>query len=234
MAQWFVTSNDVVQGPFSTDEVKSRIQSGTFGESHLIWGRSMTDWRPPSRWLKDLTGLLEKMNSDQDFRHWHYSYEGQSYGPMNRDQLLHSIKGVKRPSDVLVWTKGMKAWAPLYEFHDLMDDVGVNKRQFPRAQINGKITVRWDEKTSIGTWETISEGGCGGTGFADLVPGMTVTVDLESKMLFEPLKLKAEVRYVRDNGYVGFRFQKLSMEARGAIIQYIKNQSAVTEETQVA
>lgn len=194
----------------------------------------MNDWRPPSRWLKDLSGLLEKMSSDHDFRHWHYSYEGQSHGPMNREQLLLSLKNVKRPSDVLVWTKGMKAWAPLYEFHDLMDDVGVNKRQFPRAAINGKMTIRWDEKTATGTWETISEGGCGGTGFSDLVPGMTVSVDLESKFFFVPLKLKAEVRYVRDNGYVGLRFQKLSMEARGAIIQYIKNHSSASEETQAA
>jgi len=234
MAQWFVTSNERVDGPYSTDEVKSRIQNGTFNESFLVWGRAMTEWKTPSRWLKDLTSLLEKMSSDQDNRNWHYSFEGQSYGPMNRDHLLQAIKGVKRPSDVLVWTKGMKAWAPLYEFHDLMDDVGVNKRQFPRAQITGKIVARWDEKSSTGTWETISEGGCGGVGFADLVPGMTVSIDLESKHFFEPLKLKAEVRYVRDNGYVGFRFQKLSMEARGAIIQYIKSFTASSEETKVA
>ncbi len=229
MAQWFVTSNDIVEGPFSTEELKSRVQSGTFGESHLIWGRSMQDWRKPSRWLSDLSGLLEKMNADQDYRHWHYSHEGQSLGPMNREKLLEALKNIKRSSDVLIWTKGMKAWAPLYEFHDLMDEVGVNKRQFPRANIVGKITARWEEKACTGQLDTISEGGCGGIGFVDLVPGMTVTLDLESANLFEALKMKAEVRYVNDNGYAGFRFQKLSMETRSAIIQHIKTQNAATD-----
>lgn len=234
MAQWFVTANDIVEGPFTTEELKTRVQSGTLGESYLIWGRTMQEWRTPSRWMSDLSGLLEKMNTDQDYRHWHYSYEGQSYGPMNREKLLESLKNVKHTSDVLIWTKGMKAWAPLYEFHDLMDDVGVNKRQFPRAPIDGQVIASWDEKKLTGKLDTISEGGCGGTGFADLVPGMTVSLDLESKSFFEVLKVKAEVRYVNENGYVGFRFQKLNMETRGAIIQYIKARSHTAADEKAA
>ena len=117
----------------------------------------------------------------------------------------------------------MKAWAPIYEFTDLLDEIGMNKRQFPRSTIDGKVRVKLGTHEIEGQLLMISEGGFGADQLENISIGQTLQVELVSDAFYEPIPVKVDVRYITEAGYVGFRFQNLSMENRSAIIQYVRS-----------
>lgn len=223
MAQWFVLRNEVVTGPFTTDEVKNLTSQGEVQDRDLIWGTLQSEWRQIGWWMVELPNLLANTKNIKDPRLWHFAVNGTAFGPFSRDDLIMKLKEHQLTQDILVWTKGMKAWAPIYEFNDLLDDIGVNKRQFPRADIEGRVSIKVGTQTVEGILLTISEGGFGADQLQGLTPGQVLAVEINSDAFYDPVHVKAEVRYVTDAGYVGFRFQNLNMESRGAIIQYVRN-----------
>jgi hypothetical protein len=52
--------------------------------------------------------------------------------------------------------------------------------------------------------------------------GEEVHVEIKSKAFPEPIRAKAEVRYIDDKGLMGLKFKGLHMEAQNRIIEYIK------------
>lgn len=222
MAQWFVLRNEDVKGPYTTDEVKSLAAQGELQDRDLIWGRLQSEWQSIGWWMVELPNLLAKTKEVKDDRLWHYAVGGTAHGPFNREDLLERLKSVNVSQDILVWTKGMKAWAPIYEFNDLLDAIGVNKRQFPRADIEGRVTMRVGLQVIEGILLTISEGGFGADQINGVNIGQVLSVEIHSDAFYDPIHAKAEVRYVTEGSYVGFKFQNINMEARGAIIQYVK------------
>src|SRR5688572_593259 len=118
MAQWFVLRNEDVSGPYSTDEVKNLAAQGEVQDRDLIWGALQTEWRQIGWWMIELPNLLAKTKPIKDARLWHYAIGGTAYGPFSRDTLVIALKDVQLTPDILVWTKGMKAWAPIFEFND--------------------------------------------------------------------------------------------------------------------
>jgi hypothetical protein len=213
----------VVTGPFSTDEVKNLATQGEVQDRDMIWGALQSEWRQIGWWMVELPNLLSKTTQVKDPRAWHFAINGTAFGPFSRDDLMMKLRETSLTGDVLLWTKGMKAWAPIFEFNDILDEIGVNKRQFPRADIEGRVNIKAGNQTLDGVLLTISEGGFGADQLGALTPGQVVSVEINSDAFYEPIHAKAEVRYVTDAGYVGFRFQNLNMEGRGAIIQYVRN-----------
>jgi hypothetical protein len=218
--KWFVQTNDIVDGPFSTEDVQARLQGGDFAKNSLIWGPGTDSWQNMTTWLQSLTGLQSSGPSEMMFEAWHFAVAGQSRGPMSREQMINEIKNLGG-GDVMVWTKGMKEWAPLFEFHDLLNEVGINKRQFPRAELAGKAVIRSNGNVLIAPLLSISEGGFGVALENGLVSGESVTAELQSQVFREALHVKADVRYV-GQGVIGFKFTQVNVETRGAIIQFIK------------
>lgn len=223
MPQWFVLRDEEVSGPFSTDEVKGLATRGEIQDRDLIWGRRQSDWKPLAWWMVELPNLLNQNDEVRDTRLWHYAVNGSSFGPFSRTDLVQKLKDVQLGPELLVWTKGMKAWAPLFEFSDLLDEVGVNKRQFPRADIDGLVNFKLGQQNISGHLVTISEGGFGATQMEGLSIGQIISVELVSDAFYESVHAKAEVRYVTETGYVGFRFQSIPMEAKGKIVQYVRS-----------
>ena len=223
MVQWFVLRSEDVSGPFSTEEVKNLAAQGEFQDRDLIWGHMQADWKPLGWWMVELPNLLSKTKEVRDPRLWHYAMNGSSFGPFSREDLVEKLRETNLNQELLLWTKGMKAWAPIFEFNDILDSIGINKRQFPRAEIEGKAIIKIGQQSFEGNLLTISEGGFGADDLKALVAGQVVSVEIQSDSFYDPVHAKAEVRYVTDTGYVGLRFQNLNMEARGAIIQYVKN-----------
>lgn len=226
MAQWFVCKSESVQGPFSRDEIKAQVSGGTLPLDCLIWGRGQKEWVPLARWVKDAGQQVETMSSAQE-QLWHYAQDGSSKGPMTRAELINELKGLKQKDEILVWTKGMKAWADLYEFNDLLDDLGLNRREHPRAGIHGQCILKLgDTHSVIGSLKVISSGGVGITGLQEPVSiGQTVTVEVRSEELGDSITSKATVQYVTQSGYIGLKFQSLSMESKARIMQYVKQVS---------
>jgi len=182
----------------------------------------MDAWTNIQQWQQSLSGLNQTADPESTVitEAWHYACGGQSHGPMTRSKLVDEVKSLQG-GEVMVWTKGMKEWAPLYEFHDLLNEIGINKRQFPRAELTGKAVLRTDGQVLIAPLLSISEGGFGVALENGLVSGQPVTVELQSPVFLGSLHGKAEVRYLGE-GVIGFKFTQISQEAKGTIIQFIK------------
>jgi hypothetical protein len=223
MAEWFVLRNEQVAGPYSTEEIKSLASQGEIMDRDLIWGKMQSEWKPFAWWMIELPNLLAKTREAVDNRLWHYALGGASFGPFNRQDLVGKLKSLDMNQDILIWTKGMKAWAPVFEFSDLLDEIGVNKRQFPRADIEGRVSIKAGNQTFEGILLTVSEGGFGADQLQGITVGQVVSVEINSDAFYDAIHAKAEVRYITETGYVGFRFQNINMESRGAIIQYVKS-----------
>jgi PilZ domain/GYF domain 2 len=224
MSQWFLIIQDKVTGPFSEGEIKAQVGAGHIDHSHLVWGRPQKDWKPISWWIKELPQLTAAAELKVSNQLWHYAINGDSKGPLTRPELINELKSLKNSGEILIWTKGMKAWASLYEFYDLLEDIGLNRREHPRAQITGSVTVKTDDATMIGILKSISAGGLGASQLDKRIPiGQVVSVEIKSEQLGINVSTKATVQYSTDTGYYGFKFQNLNMEAKSLIIDYIRN-----------
>lgn len=220
-SQWFVQKDDLVEGPLTTEAVQARATSGQLLSTHLIWGRGLDQWYTLNAWSKDLTGLTAKVKQEPVQEVWHFASGGQSSGPVPREALANELKDLDSLGTVMLWTKGMKEWAPLFEFHDILSEIGVNKRQFPRADLTGKAVMKGDGNTLVAPLVSVSEGGFGIQLDGGLVPGQILTIELHSPAFREVLHAKAEMRY-GSKGIIGMKFTQINQETKGAIIQFVR------------
>lgn len=218
---WFVQKEDLVDGPITTEDVQTRLQSGQLSLQNMIWGRGLEGWIRLENWQQELPRLATASHTEIQPEMWHFAHGGKSHGPFPKGILVDELKNLESVGDVMIWTKGMKEWAPLFEFHDLLTLIGVNKRQFPRADLAGRAVIKTSEGTLIGQLVTISEGGCGIVVDQGLVAGQTFSLEMQSPGFRETLHAKAECRYVSD-GIAGVKFTHISMETKGVIVQFVK------------
>lgn len=227
MSKWFLSIDEDVSGPFSTEEVKAKMALG-LPESCLIWGRAQDDWRSLGWWEKELPTLLESHHHAVEIRKWHFAHDGQSHGPMSREDLINGLGKLASFQGVMLWCKGMKGWAPVYEFHDVMDEIGVNRREHPRARIKGTVTIHKDDLITIAQLHSVSQGGLGITGLSGVIPGQEIQMEIKSPSLAEPIRVKGEVRYHTESGYTGVQFSQISTESKSILIDYIKHSALTT------
>lgn len=220
--KWFVQADDRVEGPFTADDLKSRVANGSFAGHHLVWSSGMDQWRSVTWWAREGESFNFETKTEviaQDI--WHYAQNGESHGPFSKENLVDRLRSNPAPADILLWTKGMKEWAPLFEFHDILSQLGVNKRIYPRADIDGQVTIKSETGTIVAPALTISEGGMGVALAEGLVSGQQVSLELQCRVFANPLHAKADVRYVVD-GIAGLRFTNLSPETKSSIISYVR------------
>ncbi|MCB0361469.1 MAG: DUF4339 domain-containing protein [Bdellovibrionales bacterium] len=225
--QWFLNNEGDVSGPFSTEEVKTQIDGG-YSPDVLIWGKAQKDWRPLSWWENALPDLLAKNTEQQDVSKWHFAFEGKSHGPLTRKALIEALGKLSSLQSVMLWTKGMKSWLSVYDFHDVMDEIGIDRRMSPRAEMNGTVVITGGAFSGIGQIKIVSEGGLGLIGLPGGIPGQEYQLEIDSPRLGIPIRAKAEVRYVTETGYTGMKFTQISMEAKSTLIDYIRRQSPST------
>lgn len=221
MKHWFAFQNEKVLGPFTTEQMRAMVTNGEISGEQRLWGQPMESWCLAKNWL-DRLPALENRNRPSEIQEWYFALNGDSFGPFNRATLITELKAHRRANDVMIWTKGMKAWSPIFEFYDLMDAIGINRRAFPRAEIEGRVTIKSGDQVAIGVLEVIGEGGFGAVGLQGLQSGQVISAEIHSKSFPETLHVKAEIRDFTDNGYMGCRFIQISMESKSAIIQYVR------------
>jgi hypothetical protein len=221
--KWFLLHQDRIHGPFSTEEVENQARARQIPDSALIWGRPQQGWKPLNWWQNQGAKLEAEQPVPKKMRRWHFAFGGTSHGPFAQDQLVNELRNVKDTQDVLLWTKGMPAWAPLHEFHEVMDALGINKREHPRAAISGVATVKIGEITAIGQVVSISPGGCGLMSVQGIEPSQMVQVEIKCEALRDAIRSRAQVRYIDDNGLAGLKFDQLASESRNMIIEYIRS-----------
>lgn len=227
MIEWFICINEKISGPYSFEETKEGIQTGRIPQNAQVWGRNLPEWLMASEWLDQLPALQKEFESLELARQkkvWHFAVGRNKYGPFERAELIHNLKNRSDVESVKVWTKGMEQWASLFDFHDLLEELGIEKRSSPRAPLIGSLTVRTEDgRVLIGQMRSISTGGFGAIQLGDnLSPGEKVSLEIRSKFLEDILVGKATVQYISDEGFIGFKFQNLSAEGQARIMQYIK------------
>jgi hypothetical protein len=161
---------------------------------------------------------------------WHYALDGSSKGPLSRADLVRELKPLRNKDEVLVWTNGMKTWTDLYDIGELAQEVGIDRRQNPRAAIRGSVVVRSDGQTLVGQLKTISVGGIrSGNLDIQLAIGQVVDIEIKSEQLAIPIIAKATVQYMTDLGHYGFQFQTINQEAQSCITEFmLKKQEAAS------
>lgn len=206
--------------------VKNRLTSGTFDSTDKIWGRVLEEWRPLSWWITALPELLQQSEKISNPEIWHYAYNGSSYGPLPWADLIHNLKSIRGTSldhltQIMIWTKGMKEWVSVLEFHEIMDALEVNKRESPRAPILGKVVIKQQGNSIVAPLKNISEGGFGCEPTPGLIAGEEVVVELQSESLGGSVHAKAEVRYNAES-LTGFKFTMINVENKSIVVQYVR------------
>lgn len=231
MSQWFVESGNQIQGPFSTDMVKSRLASGTFQSTDKVWGRPLEEWRPLGTWLSSLGEILQQRQKSAYPEIWHYAFDGSSFGPLAWPDLVENLKSMRAKNinqltQTMIWTKGMKDWISILEFHEILEALEVNKRESARAPISGKALLKHRGHVSIAPLKSISEGGFGCETVPGLIPGEELLVEIQSAAFQSPVHAKAEVRYNAET-VTGFKFTQINVESKGQVVQHVRKSSGV-------
>ncbi len=226
MVKWFILENEIVSGPLSTDQLQGQIEEGFVGSASLIWGKGLEQWSTISLWRRNLSDISEKFSPETE-KTWHYAIDNESFGPYERAELIKKLSIVNtQNSEILVWTKGMEEWISLYDFHDLVMDLGIEVRRHPRKPINGQVYYITENNEIPGELKSISEGGLGAQGIKSFKPGDEVLIDIDSPSLGnKKYRVKATVKYVTKDHYAGLQFEGVGAEAKSAIVQYVKANS---------
>lgn len=226
MSRWFIEASGQIEGPFTTEMIQSRLQAGTIQPTDKVWGRAMDEWRTLSWWS---LSLKELSKYEQIIAHpevWHYGFSGTTHGPMSWDDMINNLKMVCSQSmdqfvQTMVWTKGMKEWAPVMEFHEILDAVGLNKRESPRGEVQGKAIIKSLGNVYVSPLRHVGEGGFGCDAIPGLMAGETVTIELQSDSFKTAVHAKAQIRYMTDR-LAGFKFLQVNVESRAAIVEHVR------------
>ena len=222
---WFIHQGGSVTGPHSEVEVERRLGSGTLTPEVLIWARGANEWQPISEW-KTLQAKIAAIANANTGRVWYCdSGSGQPAGPLTEAELIDHLKGFSRLESMLLWGSGLEKWTPLFEVADVMDLIGISRRESPRVPLLGQVAV-----TQIGSSSpaqvlqtaTVSNGGIGVKLAGFLTPGDRVQLVIRSRDFGSILHVTGRVLYVSRTGDAGIKFDETSAELRSVLHDHIR------------
>lgn len=222
---WFVHRDGAVLGPFSSDEVEKNIESGSLGPDCLVWARGTNEWSPISDW-KALSAKIHASHKTSDNRVWYCdSGSGHPIGPLTQGELADHLRGLNRWDIVTLWGTGLSKWLPLFEVPEVMDLVGISRRENPRAPLLGQIAL-----TAVGSSMpaqvlpalTVSVGGFGVKNAGALNRGDKVQIAIKSREFPATVHALGEILYVSRTGEAGVKFLDITPENKAIISDHIR------------
>ncbi len=138
---WFIYSNDVVTGPFSTEEVQSKLSATELNGNSFIWWKGQREWTQISVWQADLDNILATLVTHLQKAIWYIDVGASPLGPLTQNELLETLRSVTDLSRVRLWAVGMKKWQTLFELHDVMELLGISRREHDRAPLMGTVAI---------------------------------------------------------------------------------------------
>ena len=220
MAKWFLLKNNNTSGPLSTDQVKTLQEKGLVHDDDLIWSRMQNTWCSLKNWNHDL-GQSQQAIEINKSNTWYFALKGKSRGPYQKTQLIEHLKKVKNTKEVLLWTQGMKNWSSLYDFHDILNEVGVNAREHARAAIEGRLKFTANGEVHDVPLTTISEGGFGVLCLNEINSGQTVIGEIISSSFNHPIRFSAKALYKSEYGLIGLMFEDINTNSVQMIQTYV-------------
>lgn len=222
---WFVHRDGAVLGPFSSDEVEKNIASGSLGPDCLIWARGTNEWSPISDW-KSISAKIHASHKSSDNRVWYCdSGSGHPIGPLTQGELADHLRGLNRWDIVTLWGTGLVKWLPLFEVPEVMDLVGISRRENPRAPLLGQVAL-----TAVGSSMpaqvlqalTVSIGGFGVKNAGALNRGDKVQIAIKSREFSATVHALGEIIYVSRTGEAGVKFLDITAENKAIISAHIR------------
>ncbi|RYZ65416.1 MAG: hypothetical protein EOP09_14305, partial [Proteobacteria bacterium] len=223
---WFLYSDDVVTGPFSTEDVNVKLQSGVVSPHSFIWWKGQREWIQITVWSQQLPTILRAIDfSSQLNPVWYIEMAGSRLGPITQTELVSHLKSLRDLTKVKLWAVGMPAWANIFELHDVMDLIGISRRENERAPLMGNVTItRTSDAPRTYTLRSasISAGGVGMVGSNDLRPGDEIELVINSAHLGAVLHARGKVLYINSKNFVGVQFSHPQAEMVSVISDYVK------------
>ncbi len=248
--KWFMQYQGRIQGPFNTPGLQSTLErmESHFLEKTLVWRRGFTEWIKASKWQTEdhtktftqntfsektqvsasSSSIQRKPTSTQApqmnegaFHRVQVNFVDQPL--MTKNELLALIAKQEDISVIAIQDPQSKEWKEVYAFPDIIEKLGLSRRNHPRvpilAQFNGRTTHHENFHARV---ITISEGGLGLTEVHDLKIGDEVEGQITSPHFFQPINFQADVVYAGTDGYIGLRFNQINEESKASVIEYIK------------
>ncbi len=224
---WFLYSSQdkKVSGPFVSDEVHQKIRSGEITPECNIWWKGQREWLSVSVWISSGEKILQNQNEKSKSAVWYLDLGGEPVGPLTQREMIDHLRGNKNLSRIKLWTVGLKNWKSIYEFSDVMDEMGMSRRENARAPLmaSAQITRHGEDGAPmLLKVATISVAGVGINDALALIKGEEIQVVIKSGEFSTPIRVHASVIYVSPNGNAGLKFHQLQPEIQSIIYDYTK------------
>ncbi|MDR0558171.1 MAG: DUF4339 domain-containing protein [Treponema sp.] len=120
--RYYVAVNGYPDGPYTTDELRQKLQMGQIGQRTLIWKEDMPQWAAMSA-LPEFASLFKASNpapniaapaaSSQQLAQikYHVAVNGLSTGPFTIEDLKQKVQSGQLTRTTQVWKSGMTQWA---------------------------------------------------------------------------------------------------------------------------
>ena len=222
---WFVCCNQVVTGPLQTEQVQSRMETGEWTSNAFIWWKGQREWLPLHSWAAELEGLLA-VDDNAVSPVWYVDMGfAAPLGPVTVGELVKILQGTAEIGATRVWTAAMTNWKPIYEVPQVMDLLNISRRETDRAPLMGAVIISRPLDglaPLLARAASISLGGMGLNGAADLRKGDECQLLVKSLEFPAGLHLQGHVVYVMSTGYAGIKFVRPNSEAQSLIHDYIR------------
>lgn len=221
---WYIYSNDIVSGPFSTENVESGLEQKKWSDQAMIWWKGQREWVSIEVWRKDLSNILESLKSNIQTTAWYVEYLGTQKGPMNSRELLSFAQSNGVIGSCRVWSVGMDRWTTIFEIPELVAYFGITRRKYARAPFKGDLLIKKSsniQDTLIAHAGSISAGGMGVKGLDTIQIGEDINLQLQSPLLIQGIQTNAVVVYTNIGGYTGLEFKDLPKEFESIITDYV-------------
>ncbi len=150
-------------------------------------------------------------------------YNGADQPLMTRKELIEFTALQADPGLIMIWDRKSDEWKEIYTFTDIIEKLGISRRQNRRVTILGQFKGKSRSGQDLALrLTTISMGGFGVTDCFDLKIGDEIMGQITSPHFYSPLAISAEVTYAGSHGNVGLKFTSISDEGQALVVDYIK------------
>jgi len=230
---WFVHRQGTVMGPYSTQEVENRMHAGQFNADCWVWVRGAKEWSPMAEWpvLVERQAQVDQWTQEAHQPTWYVDFgRGKNpIGPISRNELVAQLVKLKFSSQlegIKLWGSNLKTWTNVFEITDILDLVGISRREVPRAPLMGEVAVtRAGTKSDANVVKamSVSLNGISLKNCGFLRTGDHVQLSVKSHELAQILHAQAVVLYVGKTGDCGLRFTEISAEDRAMIGDHVRH-----------
>lgn len=225
MAQeWFVYSEKIVTGPFTTEQVDQCLTAGIWSDECFIWWKGQREWMPITAWREQLEKIVKSEAEKSQNPVWYVDIGGSSVGPLTQNEMITQLRSVSALNNVRLWSVGLNKWTNVFELHEIMEELGISRRENERAPLMATVAIsRPDQQGPVLVKAaSLSSAGIGLNDCRFLVKGEQLQLIIKSDEFPHPIRVNGTVAYVTSNGYAGIKFNDVHPEALSFIVDYVK------------